>query len=196
MMLDRIVERVTGRTNNTEGKERLKMSICMLGARGVGKTSVITSLYYNQNEALSGTNLFITADTAGGTDAALTNKKEMLKAIFFGLHEEGSLMTEPGIAGDSAESIYSFTYGMSSEKINIDLEIRDYPGEYVKKEPEKVAKFIEEADAVLVAIDTPYLMEENGKYNEAKNSPSLISQFLINNLKDDNDKLVLLVPLK
>ena len=173
---------------------RVKMSVCMLGARGVGKTSVITSMYNSQKEAVSGSKLFLIAD--GDTTRILENKRIQLNQIFQDYHEEGTFMTESGIAGDSSESLFKFTYGMNSEKINIDLEIRDYPGEYLKKEPQIVADYIKEANAVMIAIDTPCLMEENGRYNDGKNQPQLVMDFLKNNLNNDTEKLVLFVPLK
>lgn len=180
--------------NNAVESPRVKMSVCMLGARGVGKTSIITSMYNSQKEAVSGSNLFLVAD--GDTALILDDKKNELNHIFWGIHEEGSLMTENGIAGDSSESLFKFTYGMNSERINIDLEIRDYPGEYLKKEPQIVADYICNADAVMIAIDTPCLMEESGRYNESKNHPRLVMDFLMNHLSNEEEKLVLFVPLK
>ncbi|MBQ7886267.1 MAG: hypothetical protein IJ313_05170 [Clostridia bacterium] len=171
-----------------------KMSICMLGARGVGKTSVITSMYNGQKEAVEGTDLFLIAQ--GTTDSILRQKRECLKEIFSGYHEADEFVKEGGIAGDSKETTFSFTYGMNSANVNIGLEIRDYPGEYLLSNPQTVAEYVRQADAVLVAIDTPCLMEENGIFNEGKNRPKLVSQFLMENLPQGEEKLVLFVPLK
>lgn len=173
---------------------RMKMAVCMLGPRGVGKTSVITSMYNSQKEAVRGSNLFLVAN--GDTQIILDDKKNLLNNVFCGFHEEGSLMEESGIPGDSTESLFEFTYGVNSERINIDLEIRDYPGEYLKNDPQIVADYIREASAVLVAIDTPCMMEEGGRYNEGRNSPKLVMDFLISHLSNQEEKLVLLVPLK
>jgi len=173
---------------------RLTMRVCMLGARGVGKTSVITSMYNSQKAAVSGTNLFLVA--SGDTQTILERKKSQLKGIFQGVHMENSLVTESGLPGDSGESLFIFTYGMNSERINIDLEIRDYPGEYLRTEPETVANYIQQADAVIVAIDTPCMMEQGGRYHEGKNRPGLVMDFLMKNLSSESEKLVLMVPLK
>lgn len=172
----------------------MKMKVCMLGARGVGKTSVITSMYNSQKEAVKGTGLFLSADS--DTEKILESKREDLKGIFYGIHKEKELITESGISGDDSESAFSFSYGMNSEKVNIDLEIRDYPGEYLKSEPELVAGFVREASAIMIAIDTPCLMEENGKYHLAKNRLDLVSKFLMTYLDNTEEKLILFVPLK
>ena len=180
--------------NRNAEPARMKMSVCMLGARGVGKTSIITSLYNSQKEAVRGSNLFLVAE--GDTAMLLDDKKIQLKQIFDGFHAAGDVMKESGIAGDSAETLFAFTYGMNTEHINIDLEIKDYPGEYLKREPELVANYIEEANAVMIAIDTPCMMEENGRYNDGRNHPQLVIDFLKQNLSNKEEKLILFVPLK
>ena len=193
-VMDKTKEKMKGIFSGTKIIPRLTMRCCMLGARGVGKTSVIASLYSSHREAVSGTELFLLPD--GETQQILQGKRAMLEKMFTGLHDKYDLVTESGLPGDARESIFRFSYGMRSERINIDLEIRDYPGEYLRTEPERVAEFVQEADAVLIAIDTPCLMEADGKYDEAKNRPKLVKDFLKNHLKKDEEKLVMFVPLK
>lgn len=193
-MLNELKDRVKNLVKTNTEPPRLTMRVCMLGARGVGKTSVITSLYNSQKAAVAGTQLFLVAD--GDTQAILENKKNLLMGMFTGLHDEGDLVTESGLPGDSGESLFQFTYGMNTERINIDLEIRDYPGEYLRSEADTVAAYIREADAVIVAIDAPCLMEADGRYHGGKNRPELVTDFLREHLASDGEKLVLLVPLK
>lgn len=181
---------MTGQTD----PPRMTMKVCMLGARGVGKTSVITSMYNNHKDAVNGTELSLIADD--DTRCILDSKREELKKIFSGIHKEGDFVRESGIPGDASESVFTFTYGMNSEKICMDLEIRDYPGEYLRSEPELVADFIKEASAVIIAIDTPCMMEAGGRYHSAKNRFDLVSEFLMHYLGNEDEKLILFVPLK
>lgn len=192
--LPKSIRDLTGKLASKAEPPRLTMRVCMLGARGVGKTSVITSLYNSQKDAVSGTNLFLLANDT--TQIILNSKKNQLESMFHGLHAEGELVTESGIPGDSSESLFCFTYGMNSERINIDLEIRDYPGEYLRKEPDTVAAYIRETDAVIIAIDAPCMMEEEGRYHTGKNRPELVMDFLTEHLSSESEKLVLFVPLK
>lgn len=192
--LPKSIKDLTGKFVPKVEPPHLTMRVCMLGARGVGKTSVITSLYNSHKDAVSGTNLFLKAN--GTTQTVLESKKSMLNAMFRGLHAEGDLVTESGIPGDSSDSLFCFTYGMNSERINIDLEIRDYPGEFLRQEPDLVAEYIREANAVLIAIDTPCMMEEEGRYHTGKNRPQLVMDFLTQHLSSESEKLVLFVPLK
>ncbi|MBR1969108.1 MAG: hypothetical protein IKA17_02000 [Clostridia bacterium] len=187
---DKIKKTVIGE----EMPEKPIMKITMLGARGVGKTSVLTSMYNNMNTAINDTRLHIVADS--GTDSILHRKTDDLKKMFF----EGNNINDEvqsGIAGDSTVSTFEFDFGMNTEKINMGLEIKDYPGEYVRLEPDTVKQYIEESNAILVAIDTPHLMECDGKYNEGKNYTTVITNFFKETLNSESsEKLIMLVPLK
>ncbi len=148
-LIGKAKDKLKRKLNGAQIIPHLTMRCCMLGARGVGKTSVITSLYDSQRKAVSGTELFLTPDAE--TQQILQGKKTMLENLFRGLHDKDELVTESGIPGDAAVSRFFFTYGMRSERVNIDLEIRDYPGEYLIKEPEQVAEFVQVAGGFYLA---------------------------------------------
>lgn len=174
--------------------EKPVMKVTMLGARGVGKTSVLTSMYNNMNTAITDTKLHILADTE--TSALLDAKTDALKHMFSD-NNELSDSVQSGIAGDSKVSKFSFDFGLNTQKINMGLELQDYPGEYVKLYPDTVKKYIDESHAIIVAIDTPHMMECDGRYNEGKNFPTLITNFFKETLNaSSEEKLIMLVPLK
>lgn len=174
--------------------EKPVMKITMLGARGVGKTSIITSMYNNMDATVSDTKLHIIAEE--GTKTILRNKRRDLRNMFLEKNVAGD-MVQPGIAGDNTVSIFEFTFGLNTENINMGLEIRDFPGEYLIREPETVREYIRESSAVLVAVDTPHMMEAEGRYNEGKNRVSLITKFFKETLNGESDeKLIMLIPLK
>lgn len=174
--------------------EKLIMKVTMLGSRGVGKTSVLTSMYNNMNTAINDTQLHIVADQ--GTDNILKEKTEALKKMFF-IGNDINDAVQSGIAGDSTVSVFSFDFGLNTEKVNIGLELRDYPGEFIKKEPETVKSYIEESNAVIIAIDTPHMMECGGCYHAGKNFPARITDLFKETLNaDSGEKLILFVPLK
>lgn len=177
-----------------EMPEKPVMKVCMMGARGVGKTSVLTSMYNNMNTAINDTNLHIVAET--GTEEILRKKLKDLQGMFFQGNDVCDEV-QTGIAGDSTVSIFEFDFGLNTEKVNMGLEIRDYPGEYVLREPDTVRQYIAESNAVLIAVDTPHMMECGGRYNEAKNCVAVITDFFKTALSAaSSEKLVMLVPLK
>ena len=163
------------------------VKICMLGGKGTGKSSVLTALYKNMNESLRGTNLYIVPEEA--TISLLNNKYEELLHMFDYADMDGSI-PPAGIAGDSEVSLYRFKFGMKGTDISINIEIKD--------SPEIVRGFIEESNAVLIAVDSPHLLEENGTFNEAKNCSRIITTFIQDYLEQypDEHKLLLFVPLK
>lgn len=170
------------------------MKVTMMGARGVGKTSVLTSMYRNMNSAVNNTKLHISAES--GTEEVLIGKVRNLKDMFLKDNKLGDEV-QSGIAGDKTVTTFDFDFGFNTENAEMGIEIKDFPGEYVKDEPETVKSYIDESNAIIIAIDTPHLMECDGKYNEAKNRTSAITEFFKKTLNEESDeKLVMLVPLK
>ena len=166
------------------------IKVCMLGARGVGKTSVLTSIFYdgNSKDGFYGTKVRLYATPETGAD--LTRKHDSLRDVF--KHRQNIA----AIGGSSGVSEFKLQLGMLGERPNINLLITDYPGEKVETERQYVADRIKESEVVIVAIDTPYLMEKDGVYDEEKNRTSLIKGFLLENVGTLKEKIVLFVPLK
>lgn len=181
--------------------QNARMKICMMGARGVGKTSVLTSMFHDLNAVNSGTNLQLTTmkDDQSGVDMTahtITGKHNELVEMFSGA-AQGKSIPVAGIAGDMEERDYYFQFGIKGKSVRIDLVVKDFPGEFLKDRPESIRQFIDDANAIVIAIDTPHLMEEGGRFNEAKNCVSLVTDFIKSEFaRLEDDKLVLLVPLK
>lgn len=171
----------------------IPMKVCMMGPRAVGKTSILTAIFNDTQENLGlATNLLLRAE--GDTLAELTDKKHQLNAIFAN-REEITDKPAAGLAATSTVNTFDFAFGLKGKEPRIDLEIKDFPGEYVLDRPKEVMQFINESVAVFVAIDTPHLMEADGKYCEAKNRSSVITDFFKKQVIN-GERLVLLVPLK
>lgn len=193
-----------GNQSNTIGdffqdiKEKIKkrtqrevdIKVCMLGARGVGKTSVLTSIFYdgNSTDGLYGTKIRLGAPP--GTNADLTKNHEKLQDVFKDRQNIAAIGASSGV------SEFRFELGMLNNDAKINLLITDYPGEKVLADKNYVADRVVESQVVLVAIDTPYLMEEDGIHDEEKNQTSIIKKFLLDNVGNLQEKIVLFVPLK
>lgn len=188
---------------NAVKPKNARMQICMMGARGVGKTSVLTSMFNDLNTASvkSSSNLLLTTmkDAKSGLDmtaSIILQKHEDLRKMFDGA-AKGKSIPSAGISGDMDERSYYFQFGVKGKSARIDLIIKDFPGEYVETHPDAVRGFIADSNAIIVAIDTPHLMEENGRFNEVKNRVSLVTDYIKSEFAHlEDDKLVLFVPLK
>lgn len=173
-----------------KGKTRMPLQITMLGARGVGKTSVVTAIFDDSltKDGFAKTKICMTADSQ--TSSTLFKQRHLLIDVFDNRTDIAA------IPASSGESKFYFQVGLIENPPCIDLTITDYPGEWLNDEPSIVSEKICNSQVVIIAIDTPYLMENNGIYNEEKNKITLTTKFIKDNLDTFKNKLVMLVPLK
>lgn len=177
----------------TKAVGKVPMKVCMMGPRAVGKTTILTAIFNDTQENLGvTTNLMLRAE--GDTHAELIKRKHYLDAIF---SNRIQITDKPsaGLAATSTVNTFDFSFGLKGKEPRIDLEVKDFPGEYVLERPRVVTQFIEESAAVIIAVDTPHLMEEDGAFCEIKNRGSIITDFF-RNQPINGEKLILIVPLK
>lgn len=175
--------------------QRATMKACMMGPRAVGKTTILTSIFHNTNESIARTQLKFMPDA--DTLARMNVCFNEIHSIF----DEGkSVVDRPsaGISSTSSVNVFHYEFGLKGKQTAVDLEIKDFPGEFINGglHSGDVDQFIAESNAILIAIDTPHLMEEGGSFNDAKNMSNVICDYLKNNVDVEDEKLILLVPLK
>ena len=187
-------------------QEPSKMKVLMLGASRAGKSSILASLMYTLDdirEQSGVTNIQIKPDK--NTEVNMRAKRNDLRTTFDEAINNGYYKLNLDDNPDSGERPFTFqvTYSDAGgeERALPDIEFRDIPGEYLtKKEKEDLLKgLIVEANVIMVAIDTPTLMEEDGIYCESWNHQGLISSALTKHIIHGNrmqQKLILFVPLK
>ena len=172
-----------------------KLHITMLGARGVGKTSLLSGMYDQFDSALlQGTNLCLTPDSE--SQIRLGRKLAELK------RQGDDFDASPTVTGTADSQQFSFGLGRIAEPPRFQLVFRDYPGGWLhdaKRHPD-IHKFIRESQVILLAVDAPSLMELNGKWNEEINAVSQIRDCLKEALQevpsDLQQKLVMVCPIK
>lgn len=173
-----------------KGKSHITLNACMLGARGVGKTSVLTAIFDDarSRDGFNGTKVFMKSTPE--TEVILSRQRQFLRDVF------DKRTDIAAIPANKDESVFNFQIGLVENPPCIDLIISDYPGEWLKSEPKYVSDKIKASEVVIIAIDSPYLMESGGQYCEEKNQVVLTTKFIKENLESFRDKLVMLVPLK
>lgn len=168
------------------------LSICMMGPRSVGKTTVLTSLFSEAKEGLcEGSKIYMNA--LDGNTAKLHDYHTMLM-------DAVSKRNASNLPASNVSSKFLFGLGLVGKSPSVNLAVQDFPGEYLtstkQADRDEVYGFMANATVILIAIDTPFLMEEGGKYNEAKNKTQLVTHYLKDNVETIENKLVLFVPLK
>ena len=169
----------------------MELSMCMLGPRSVGKTTVMTSILFDTIKSLTDSKLsfgMVRNEDITELHKYQTQLSDAIKKSY-----------AANLPASRIHSKFDFQLGTVRRPHIITLSVHDYPGEYLEDSHQvEVYSFVENSTIVIVAIDTPYLMEEDGKYNESKNKVEVVSGFLTNSQYVDGlkDKLVLFVPLK
>ena len=167
----------------------MPMNIPMLGPSGVGKTSLLAAIY-DQFDKI--TNLQIKSEDE--SKKILDNRLEELKSLV----KQETIKASGGIYPTGVvPPKFLFDIGLSSSYWKIAFQ--DYPGEFIQdsKNITKVEIFLKESTAVLLAIDTPSLMEREGKWHDEINKPDLIRKLFKDAYQNlDSPRLVILALVK
>lgn len=168
------------------------LSVCMMGPRSVGKTTVLTSIYHESKSQIGeGSSIFL---------RALDSNTNQLDSYYTMLEDAVAKRNASNLPASNTVSEFQFGLGLRGRTESLKLIFRDFPGEYltssIQSDREEVYQFMAHATVILIAVDTPYLMEEDGRFNEAKNKIGIVTHYLKDNAEAIKDKLVLFVPLK
>lgn len=180
----------------------MNINIMMIGGRRCGKTSVLAVMKANFDKEFGRSNLTIT--TKGNT-VLLNDKLDQMKELY-DLREKETRFT-PDDSPSDAKTEYRIELSLKNKpngKINYTF--IDFPGEWLQNDEhtDELNSVVENSSVILVAIDTPFLMEETpdntentvGRYNEKRNRSGVICDFLKSLQLDTNEKMVIFVPLK
>ncbi len=170
------------------------LKVTMMGPRAVGKTTLMASIFSESRDCIAGSNVYFRPEAKTASD--LIQKKLLLQNIIAKQKDFNDTPSTGAIAATSTETTFSFEMGKVGRAKTVDIEIKDFPGEYLISNPSKVSDYVKESDVIMIAIDSPYLMEENGRFNEDRNETSKVVSYFKNNESFVKDKMVLLVPLK
>lgn len=169
----------------------------MLGSRGVGKTSLLASVYDQFDSAVRNIDLALTPDTktSGILQKCLSDLKSMADTF----------TPKGGIGGTSGVMEFVFDLGTIGKSPELRLIFTDFRGGLIEEDPEKIQGLLRESDVILLAIDAPAMMEKRdansgkpeGRWHEKINLPTTITALFKKFTQNLNGtKLLLLVPVK
>lgn len=178
--------------------DNFEMKVMMLGGQRTGKTSILASMKSNFEERFKNTGLQIVSgdiETLDELDEANAKMRD-----YFNIKDS----CFPANAVPTSDDVeYSFSISIANKKGKINVKFYDFPGEWLrgkeyKEKKEKLIEEIKKNHVLILAIDTPCMMEENGSFNGKQNRCFVITE-MIKMAFGDIDResgLVLFVPLK
>lgn len=190
-----IVQAAQAAAQGLSGKD-LEVNVTMMGGRRCGKTSVLAAMQdCFQQTIYQSTNLrFYSEDEA--TLKLLREKKAEMDAYFV---DRRGRSFQPDDTPTLEIMRYSFYVGLRGKKGEgrIRISFLDYPGEWLINNPDQLNRLVEDSRILLIAVDTPYLVEEGGKYNRLRNCCDDVSNAIIrSDFADNGPGMILFVPLK
>ena len=183
-------------------KDEVKINVMMFGGRRAGKTSVLAAMEACFEEQFGTSNLMITpADS--DTMFAIEEKQREIES-YFGKNKR-SFVSDDEPTMELNE--YAFDIKLKSRNnSSMTINFIDYPGEWLgdPKKTDELKSYMRKSNVIMIAIDTPYLMEEAptaddtsiGQYNDYRNYCKRISFMLKDVGLNDYPRMILFVPLK
>ena len=176
--------------------EDLKIQVMMVGGRRCGKTSVLAAMKRNFDELFNSKNLVIRYGDTETLDA-LEDKNAEIEEYFW---SAGGRTFTPDSNPTDEMMQYAFKVGIPGKRGSIKIDFIDYPGEWLtdKIHIKDLKACVEKTQVIIIAIDTPHMMEEAGRFNEQRNGCNRVEGMLKMALEDAPEmrRLVLFVPLK
>ena len=189
------------------------VNIMMFGGRRCGKTSVITAMRQNFEEVSGVTGDLEIKVGDSATAVALEEKAQDIDTLF-NERPYGEFNTDGRPTADGTEYLFSIERGGWNQD-HIALNLYDFPGEWLTSKDKDKHKILEdrmkECGIIIIAIDTPYLMEplsdvekkpdRVGNWNDQRNYCRRITEMVKKNFTPDpngalDPKMILFVPLK
>lgn len=181
--------------------------IIMLGGRRAGKSSILSSILHSLEHETPG-DLFTVKqkisyssnDEADGVSCSLRDKRNEMDSL---LRKRAKIGKNANFLVDmtasKAESIYSLELNIKGTS-PVELDFIDVPGETMEDgKNDKTRAKLKDCDVFIIAIDTPYMMQDNECVNNVYNRVDEITGMMTEQSIYSNEldrKLIIFCPVK
>ena len=189
--------------------KNFEINVMMFGGRRSGKTSILAAMkecvdqVFRDEQELGLSISSLDFDTM----KALEEKNQEIH-LYYSEKDRDEAFT-PDNNPTQSQRVYQFGIQLVNKpSAKLQMNFTDYPGEWLDNSSkfEQLKEIMEKTDIIMIAIDTPYLMEEArtvdaiGRYNEPKNFTGRIADMVKENFVvpegSIRKKMILFVPLK
>lgn len=182
-----------------------RTKIIMLGGRRSGKSTILSTVIHTLNDGASHLCTFNDATPYGASSGMQVSLIDKRREIDSYLRKRGKFGKNSQFIVDMSPSLNQGDYNIVASvkgASKIGLDFVDVPGEWMESEHQTTSGLLDhvkESDVFIVAIDTPYLMQDenpniNSVWNRTDEITNLLSEMKIN--ADEDKKLVIFVPVK
>lgn len=185
------------------------IKVFMIGGRRCGKTSALSSMFYQFVNGKANDFFTINDQTVIETKISpITGKEEAQDDLISKKYELMDKMERFGtntFLVDAGPTLNDWTYTLrmaipGHPRKNTTIDFIDCPGEFFQKggHVSYVQNKMKECDVFMIVVDTPYLMESNNAVAQAVNCIDNIQNFVtsIENNGNKQAKMVMFVPIK
>jgi len=168
--------------------------VLMCGGHRIGKTSIMAAIQKNVQEKFPSGDIVLDMEKSN----SLVLYRKAQEEVFGPEHGEDVTWiaaTMPTMQKDD----YRCRVYLKDRKSDLELSFTDIPGEWFLDSmyQEEVISLIKESQILVIAIDSPHLMEKEGKYHQVFNRAALITEEIQKALQGSKEqRMVLFVPLK
>jgi len=175
----------------------MAINVLMCGGRRAGKTSVLAGIEKNMRSSFANGDIVLEMQNTG----RLVEFRAESEAIFGYDYEDVETFLADQRAPTMEQSDYRCKVHMKNRVTRYDLCFTDVPGEWFNtKDQEKIDKLygkMRAAHILVIAIDSPHLMEEEGEYHQVFNRADRITEHIKACFQGNRTpRMVLFVPVK
>ena len=196
----------------------INVNVMMFGGTRCGKTSVIAAMQKCFENVFSGRTNILIRPADAHTRQEVINKTNEIEGQFTEAKKNGDGFFSMDGAGTSTSQLkeHKLKISVKGKESSLSLNMIDYPGEWLKSanvgtaiyasHQEILQKRMASSNIMIIAIDTPYLMEETnsssnvGAYNDGRNHSKALGYMLPDYFVQKKDspfpKMIIFVPLK
>ncbi len=163
-----------------------------LGPSGAGKTTLLACMHKRFEDLLPGS--FYPADPK--TFSTLSKAYKKLE------EEANSPSVEFGVALEGTGDLRQYAFAIKGRRKSVPVRFFDFPGGWMnphdesqKENYEHVIDIVQKSMVIIAAINTPYIMEFNGRYKDYAGIDE-IEHVIKMSINNERDKLILFVPIK
>ncbi len=177
----------------------MQINVLMCGGRRAGKTSIMAAIRENVSTRFPSGDVVLRMEKAGELIKVLQANQAKFSMQY---DDEEIIVADDHPSRESSD--YLCDVFLEKKNVNMNLNFTDVPGEWFYK-PEynaDIIKRISQSHVLIIAIDTPHMMEQPdkdgiGRYHDVFNRPAFITERIKEAFQGNKEpRLVLFVPVK